>query len=258
MSRGWGTSYSSTWRIVNTSSFEKPEWREENLQFLLGRGGGRRPSPLVRNGKITCAYAEMCGESGFAFFEMMRPFLTSPKHFLGIDNDPVVSFKNVTRLLDVPVEERFEFAHGDFYRVCHRALDRGFPLAAINVDDTAHAGETWWRDSGRALVEVVRRVLKAQPTISLILNCSLDEPKQTVAERSLREHAMEMSRYFAEWDLSPRALGVGEIGKVGSTQFVGWAGAFQVYRSAGRPLRMVTVRMKINGGKTNIDHACRR
>lgn len=249
--------------MTDRSDFDKPpEWWERNVQFIQN-------SRLYSNEKITSSYVEMFGISGLKMFERLRPHLSDPKQFIGVEENVLVAYENRSRLIASALGDRFDAPYGDFFHCALAAADpvntAPRPSAAIfNVDDTKqNSCATWWQARGPMLVAIVREALKHHPEALLILNGSLDRGEQTLTER-LVEVTKHVCECFTAWRLNQVAfLGrdycavkdvAADCGRKKPEEKPEWAGAFQVYRSGGRSLRMATLRLKFRRDGFVIDH----
>ena len=250
--------------MTNVSDFDKPDaWRESTLTCIRG-------SSLCHRGQVTCSYVEMLGLSGYVMFERMRGMLTSPQQFIGVEEDPAILY---TARRDA--ERRghgFQIALGDFYSYCVRSAEAAFtdplpPAAIFNADETHQtSNEGWWQNRSGTIVQALEKAVAHYGDAIFVLNCSLDRsPRGQTSADQLVELARSVGTYFGKWKFDRTSL-LGRdcvyAARVDDQAFgrnePAWAGAFQIYGSGNRKLRMATLRLRFDRTRVTAYKEARR
>jgi hypothetical protein len=251
---------------------KKTEWRQHHVAFMLG-------SKLYKAGKITHGIVSLAGDfytqdgssSGIEQFELIEPHLVSPRQFHTCEIDPIQVFNNRRR-----TEVQFDSPYADFYVVAMREAQYGDPHAAIfDLDLTRQVGlQSFWSEHGAKFTKLVDTALKYAPEVVFMLNNTLDRSSaDNPPETRLRVHAQEIAKAFSAFGVTPERLLGKRLGRgpfLPEAELVryrakgdqgrrpendlhtGWAGAFEIYRSEGRPSRMATVRLRLTQERTAI------
>lgn len=245
--------------MTDRSDFDKPEaWRDRNLDVI-------KRSHLFSDGAIRCSYVEMFGNSGWKMLERLRPYLLDARQFIGVDRDAIVTYDNRRSMAEMPEKDWFEAPLDDFFHCCLDVVNpentAPRPSAAIfNIDETRQTSSArWWTDHGRSLVEIVSCALVHHPEAILLLNCSLDRNGARLDEQ-LKSMTVQVCEYFRKWSPERIAfLGRNYCEARAVDHRFGWneptwMGAFQIYRSNARSVRMATLRLKFDTARMRVDH----
>jgi hypothetical protein len=176
-------------------------------------------------------------------FELLRPYLRTPKHFIGGDLNESLLMKHV--LDKVP----FRLVWGDAFISCLYLLrETDTNLGVVNLDTTNGVREVWWEKNRLQLREMVTLGSKKCPSFTIILNHCLDrggDPGTTVANR-IKVHAKGLAEAFKDWGLTEKSLLKGAEPAMSTPGFTGRAGPYRLYSSEDHRLRMITIRLAFN------------
>lgn len=216
-------------------AFSKAPWRTANLAWM------RAQKPLwSRDGKLSYAYMEMLGLTGNEMYDLLKPMLPKATYFHGVDRNAACLMKHV--LDGVP----FGLEHGDFFSVAfHRLQAKEVPFAVFNFDTVESARLQWWRDKREVLRDILRLSASSAPVVTLIFNHVLDagfEPGMSIMER-VERHARGLCETFSGWGLNEQTFLRGTERLKTERNVTGALGGFELYRSEGKDLRMITIRL---------------
>lgn len=254
---------------------KKSEWRQNQIDFIL-------QSKLFVKGKITHSVVALLGDlynedgtaSGLQQYELLKPYLEDPMlQYHACERDAFQVFKNRS-LWGGPLP--FNAPHADIYVVAMEEAQRGTPTAAIfDFDLTQQVGnQDFWYKYGQDFTRLVDTALKSAPEVVFLLNNTLDRSsREHPPETRLRQHAEEIAKRFSAFGVTPERLLGRRDGRVflpkadlvrnrlddedqgrrpQNVLYTGRVGAFEVYRSEGRPSRMATVRFRLTQNRTAI------
>lgn len=215
------------------SEYNKPEWWDANLKWVLSQ------KPLFAKGKLQYKYMEMLGQSGHEMYGRMSRHLKTPKDFIGVDTSLACIMHSALR------KDPFRVVFRDIYAAA-ASEER---LGVLNLDTESAASDNWWDSNWRKLRGVVAQASSKCPSFVLILNHTLDQPYTVRNADVLHRHAENVYKTFRECDGKKwRIPSVDAMVRgVGDKVTLDKVGAFHIYRSEGRVLRMVTIRMVFNG-----------
>lgn len=237
------------------TDYRKPAWWNANLRWLLHNDRRRLRDA---NGKFAYHYLEMVGYSGHHMFDLMRPYLLTPKHFMGVDNDTGALMTHVLE------KRQFDIVFGDVFKVALTTAyegKNGRVLGVLNLDTMHGMRVEWWMSHRTQLRGIVEAATAKCPLFSVIFNHVLDRGVDAGVslEQRLVAQAEGLSQTFSGWsglrmredllkDASPAWTDKG---------FVGRAGVFDIYRSEDRPTRMATIRLSFDRQRkaVNIDRS---
>lgn len=234
--------------MANQSDFEKPEWRDVTVAWT------RSIKELWgSDDRFLGSYLSMIGDQGDDIFKTFqeKKLLHSPKQFVAVDTSPKVILKHLLGRGRIGHPESFDLQIGDVYEIATKMSrkSRTYPVTVFDFDGTKQAGkETWWEAEGPLLAKIVENTIKHSPCCCLILNQSIDRGDLS-PEELLRRQSLLLCECFRPWRIDPKRLlgtNLRHSGKVSDYSFLGYAGAFQVYRSS--KLRMVTLRIAFHAG----------
>ncbi len=235
------------------TEFDKPEWREKNVAFLLW---AFRSFPLAHG------YMEMFGDSGMASYKLMheRGVVSAQAPFFAVDNDLGLLFRLRLKACKDGRPVDLMLLRGDAYAIAKdlsRAAREGKAADAYNFDTMNLAGSGWWDENGQLLREVTADTNKRSGACALIFNHVIDDLGGRKSSELLVEHVGALCQTFKPWGMAPSqilATGSRQAEKVDDRSFGAkrgeYVGKCYVYQS--KTLRMVTIRVLIRGGTASI------
>lgn len=253
---------------MSNKSYNKPEWRQRHIAFMQAS----RIYDRTAN-KFTHRIVTLCGLSGHRFYDECKRYLISPEYLLSVDNDIRVIYSHMKRFCRLPASataDGFRPILSDIGLIIHRALHEQ-PLPAIFDFDTTNlvGNDRWWRGNEKLLQTVV---MASAPEIVVMLNHTLDNVKGTPGNPHIRSdalirHATYVESLFGKYGMKvSRLLGkdfretARRVDVTGQERIENeYVGAFDIYRSHDKTLRMATLRFSITkrGQIGRIDHETR-
>jgi hypothetical protein len=201
----------------------------------------------------------MLGDSGIHTYELWKPYLLTPRQFIGVDIDPCVVNRCLQGFLSRPSLDRFRAVLGDAYQVAVQASKLPeYPAGVFLFDDMGLAGsDSWWMEHRGLLRQTVRTAIARLGACVVLINRSL-ERSEGGPEKALEQYAKHLQGVFGEYGLTTdRLLGdrseLPKLFNFGSRNDPEGrnVGAFQVYRSEGRVTRMATIRLRLQRMKSS-------
>lgn len=219
-----------------STDFNKDPWRRRNLQFLQS----------VFRGKMPGTYVEYLGKSGGESYKLLKDakLLRSPKNFVGFDTSADVIFHHWYQ------QSPFRYALGDI-NVHGPVLIREDidPVVALCYDTTHKLASSKVEDTLTGLHNNVSACVLRTPTVAAILNFVFDRNvdhdhtrfktfTQTLASLFKPAWMFDVDHFLRGTDIAFEKRFLSEDG--------GFAGPFDIYKSANGKLRMATVRLKFD------------
>jgi hypothetical protein len=226
---------------MNLVKFNKQPWRLRTFQSM------RSESRLWDGFKLRGIYAEMTALSGHEMYLILKEHkaLEKPYYFVGSD----LNVKVYVELREDKERGKIPWtvAFGDIIQVVQQIIHNkdGLPVAVLNMDGFDQVGGSkWWSETASPLVEIVEDSVRRLGSFMLILNKTLDTRTKSDPLEALRTQTALLCKVFGKrWPLSHSDIVTDIPPEVANRSFVGDVGAFQIYKSKGRQLRMATLRL---------------
>lgn len=232
------------------ASFDKMPWRRRNVAFY------QSVRALWSNDILRVRLLEMAGDSITDSFSLFKGKVYDPAQLIGVDKDYKIVDKLRVAMSAAAPADRFRLVAGDAYRQAKALIAEPspWPLAILVFDGTNTAGvQSWWDLYGALLADVVREVHRTAGLCALVLNHTLTHrptPNDaTPADERLRAHTAMITRCFRDWGMRQDAILPARLApRAAPGDFLGQLGAYDIYKSEKRALRMATLRLLFHKG----------
>jgi hypothetical protein len=199
--------------------------------------------------QLRCGYLEIFGDSGIHMYQLLSEAgaLRSKDQFIAVDQDMSVVFRHRA---NPEICDKLTMVHGDAYVVASRVAHEG-TVGFYNFDGTDMGTPAWWDRHSRLLCEIVSKTVSRWGACMVSFNKSMDRLPQGFSPSDFLKQQADLScaALLGRWGVLPKNLieGTSSVHCVDDRKWTGRAGAYQVYRSEGRVLRMATLRLYFRG-----------